>query len=107
MTKSKTKATPKSESEKSMRGTVSLFRNEMTGMLVYMRGKKIFLKPKTGIDARLVDAVEAGYTIRREYAQITETLPKAELSSKVTIHPKLAKCKWGSEAALKLEKMVK
>jgi hypothetical protein len=103
----KKKAKPqKPEAEKSMRGTVSLFTNELNGMRVYLRGKKIFLKSKAGIDARLVDAVEAGYTIRREYSLITDTSPDVA-KKHVTIHPKLAKCKWGSEAALKLEKMVK
>lgn len=93
----------KTEDEKSMRGTQSLFKNTMNGMLVYMRGKKIFLKSGWGVTTVPVDTITAGYIIRREYAGAVG-LGKKDL---VTIHPKLAKCKWGAEASLKLDKMVK
>ena len=91
---------PKSEDEKSMRGTVSLYRNEKTGARVYLRGKKIFLKTGVTIPTRQVDSIEAGYYVRREYAS-------GEDKSVLFIHPKLAKCKWGAEASLKLDKMLK
>lgn len=106
MTKSKPKTPPKTEDEKSLRGTVSLFKNELNGMRVYLRGKKIFLKSSPNVPTRQVDTVEAGYSIRREYAMWMDTNPEIA-KTRITIHPKLAKCKWGSEAALKLEKMVK
>jgi hypothetical protein len=100
------KKVPKSEDEKTLRGTVSLFKNELNGMRVYLRGKKIFLKSSASVPTRQVDTVEAGYSIRREYALITGASP--EVAKKyVTIHPKLAKCKWGAEASLKLDKMIK
>jgi len=98
-----TKPVPKTEDEKSLRGTVSLFRNAKTGMAAYIRGKKIFLKQREGIPTKQVDSVTAGYTIRREYAEQIAAGQKEFIS----IHPKLAKCKWGAEASLKLEKMVK
>jgi hypothetical protein len=96
-------AVTKTEDEKSLRGTVSLFRNAKTGMAAYIREKKIFLKQGEGIPTKQVDAVTAGYTIRREYAEKVAAGQKEF----VFIHPKLAKCKWGAEASLKLEKMVK
>lgn len=97
------KAVPKTEDEKSLRGTVSLFRNAKTGMAAYIRGKKIFLKQREGIPTKQVDSVTAGYTIRREYAEAIASGQK----DFVSVHPKLAKCKWGAEASLKLDKMVK
>ena len=51
-----------------------------------------------------MDVNEAGYTIRREYA---EALATGLVELVVTIHPKLVNCKWGAEASLKLEKMIR
>ena len=99
--KEKTVTVSKTEDEKSLRGTVSLFKNEKTGMSVYVRGKKVFLRSHTGVATKQVDTITAGYTVRREYA---ESLDRGE---KVFIHPKLVKCKWGAEASLKLERMIK
>ena len=99
-TKENTQKEVKTEDEKSLRGTVSLFKNPRTGMLVYVRGKKLFFKRGFGIPTTEVDLVTAAYTARREYSE-----NKSETG--VTIHPKLAKCKWGAEASLKLEKMMK
>ena len=94
-------AVSKTEDEKSLRGTVSLFKNEKTGMSVYVRGKKIFMKLKEGLPTKEVDVNTAGYTVRREYV---ESVNRGETPF---IHPRLSKCKWGAEASLKLEKMIK
>lgn len=91
----------KTEDEKTLRGTVSLFNNAKTGMKIYLRGKKVFMKPREGIPTKQVDTITAGYTIRREFA---ESKARGDVC---TIHPKFAKCKWGAEASLKLDKMVR
>jgi len=92
----------KTEDEKSLRGTVSLFKNAKTGMIVYIRGKKIFVRQSKTAPAREIDTIEAGYLVRREYAEKVSD----GLKEFVSIHPKLAKCKWGAEASLKLDRMV-
>lgn len=93
-------AVPKTEDEKSLRGTVSIFKNPKTGMMIYARGKKLFMKSREGLPTKEVDTITAAYTARREFAE-------AKADAGVTIHPKLAKCKWGAEASLKLERMMK
>lgn len=101
MTKKKKVPVPvKAEDEKSLRGTVSILKNPKTGMMIYARGKKLFMKTREGVPTREVDSITAGYTARREYAE-------AGPGSGVTIHPKLAKCKWGAEASVKLDRMMK
>ena len=92
----------KTEDEKSLRGTVSLFKNTSSGMIVYIRGKKIFVRASKTTPAREIDTIEAGYLVRREYAEKVAAGQKTT----VTIHPRLAKCKWGAEASLKLERML-
>lgn len=100
--KKKIAAATKTEDEKSLRGTVSLFKNASTGMIVYIRGKKIFVRQSKTASAREIDTIEAGYLVRRTYAENVSLGQK----DKVSIHPKLAKCKWGAEASLKLDRML-
>lgn len=94
--------TDKTEAEKSLRGTVTLYKDPSLGLIIYLRGKKIFMRDpgKTWAPTSEIDFIEAAYRIRREYAD--------SISGKreVTIFPSFRRCKTAAEISVKLEKMV-
>lgn len=94
----------KSEEEKSLRGTTTLYKDPSLGLIVYVRGKKIFKREasSTWNPISQIDAIEAAYKIRREYAACVEE----GRASEVTIFAPFRRCKSAAEMSLKLERML-
>lgn len=94
----------KSEEEKSLRGTTTLYKDPSLGLIVYVRGKKIFKREasSTWNPISEIDAIEAAYKIRREYTACVEE----GRASGVTIFAALKRCKNAAEMSLKLERML-
>lgn len=88
--------------ERSLQGTVSLYKNPRTGFNIYIRGKKIFMRdPATPWkEIREVTTIEAGYRIRREYAAMED-------KSVVVISELMKRSKSGADASLKLDRVMK
>jgi len=88
--------------ERSLQGTVTLYKNPRTGFNIYIRGKKIFMRdPATPWkEIREVTTIEAGYRIRREYAAVED-------KSMVTISELMKRSKSGADASLKLDRVMK
>ena len=95
-------ASKKAENEKSMRGTVSLFKDPKSGRVIYIRGRKVFERnPFYSILGTVeTDLIAAAYTARREYLLAVKAGRKD-----VTVFAKIAKTKSGAEASLKLQKL--
>lgn len=110
MARKKSMVTKLKEAEKSMRGTTSLFKDTKSGLVIYVRGKKVFMRdPKYAIlGTREIDITEAAYRARREYADAVAGKRKLTgAKAEIVAHKMFAKCKSGAEAALKLTKIMK
>lgn len=94
----------KPEEEKSLRGTTTLYKDPSVGLIIYLRGKKIFKRESsvTWNPISEIDAIEAAYKIRREYAACIDEGRAAG----VTIFAPLKRCNNAAEMSLKLERML-
>ncbi len=94
--------TDKTEAEKTLRGTTTLYKDPSLGLTIYLRGKKIFMRDpqKTWAPTSEIDFIEAAYRIRREHANSIEE------NRGVTIFPSFRRCKTAAEISVKLEKMI-
>lgn len=92
----------KTEEEKSLRGTTTLYKDKSIGLVIYVRGKKLFMRDmsQTWSPIREVDPIEAAYRIRREY------LASQEAGREIAIFAPLKRCKNAAEMSIKLEKML-
>lgn len=94
----------KPEEEKSLRGTTTLYKDPSVGLIIYLRGKKIFKRESsvTWNPITEIDAIAAAYKIRREYSARVEQ----GQADGVTIFAALRRCGSAAEMSLKLERML-